>query len=319
MNAAFAKRGWWVLLIAAGAAQAAGPALPDIFAAAPQRLVPAVTVAQMPPNTFLENLVVDRGGRIFVTSHDDGRILRLERGQLLPFARTGGKVAGLALGGAGTVVATGVDSAGMPTVFRVNARGAVTERLPLPDAQFLNGITALGSDRYLVADSYKGAVWWVDLKQRSARVWLQEPLLARADEKSPFPAANGVQRRGSRVWISNTAKQLLLTVDVLPDGSAGPLKVVRERVNIDDFVVQDNGDVIAATHVYNSLISVSPGGEIHVLAGVEQGMTGSTAVALGRSKSDAGYAYVTTNGGMFLPPPSGVGPSKLVRVRLTTH
>jgi hypothetical protein len=125
-----------------------------------------------------------------------------------------------------------------------------------------------------------------------------------------------VQRRGSRVWISNTAKQLLLTVDVLPDGSPGPLKVIRERVNIDDFVVQDSGNVINATHVYNSLIAVSPGGELQVLAGIEQGMTGSTSVALGRSKADAGYAYVTTNGGMFLPPPSGVGPAKLVRVRV---
>jgi hypothetical protein len=40
-----------------------------------QRLMPAITVAQMPPNTFLENLVIDARGRVFVTSHSNGRIL----------------------------------------------------------------------------------------------------------------------------------------------------------------------------------------------------------------------------------------------------
>jgi hypothetical protein len=307
------KNSTLLLLVICGAAQAA---LPDIFTGTPQRLVPATTVAQMPPNTFLENLIVDRGGRVFVSSHDDGRVLRLERGRLVPFARTGGKVAGLALGAAGTLVATGVDGAGVPTVFRIDARGVVTARLPVPGAQFLNGITALDGERFLVADSYKGALWWVDLERGSSRVWLQDALLGRADEKSPFPAANGVQRRGDRVWISNTAKQLLLTVDLRANGSPGLLKVARERVNIDDFVVQDDGTVIATTHVYNSLISVSPDGSMAVLAGADQGMTGSTAVALGRAKADAGHAYVTTNGGMFMPPASGVGPARVVRVRL---
>jgi hypothetical protein len=156
----------------------------------------------------------------------------------------------------------------------------------------------------------------VNLKRGSSQVWLQDALLARADEKSPFPAANGVQRRGSRLWISNTAKQLLLAVDIRADGSPGPLKVLRERVNIDDFVVLRDDTVIATTHVYNSLIRIARDGSLAILAGTEQGMTGSTAVALGRSKADEGHAYVTTNGGMFMPPPSGIGPARLIRVRL---
>jgi hypothetical protein len=303
-----------VLLLVAGSAVQA--ALPDIFSGAMQRLVPASTVAQMPPNTFLENLVVDASGRVFVTSHDDGRILRLTGGRLEPFASTGGKVTGLALGPGGVLIATGIDAASAPTVFSVNARGVITARLPVPGAQFLNGMTAIDADRYLVADSYKGAIWLVDLKRGTSEVWLEDALLSRADEKSPFPAANGVQRRGNRVWISNTAKQLLLTVDILADGSPGPLKVLRERVNIDDFVVLRNDTVVATTHVYNSLVSIANDGTLVVLAGAEQGMTGSTAVAIGRSKADAGYAYVTTNGGMFMPPPSGVQPARLLRVRL---
>lgn len=302
-----------LLLVAAGTAQAA---LPDIFAVAGQRLVPATTVAQMPPNTFLENLVVDGKGRVFVTSHDDGRILRLAGGRLEPFARTGSKVAGLALGRGDALVATGVDPAGAPTVFRIDARGVVTARLPVTGAQFLNGLTAIDADRYLVADSYKGAIWLVDLNRGTSHVWLQDALLSRADEKSPFPAANGVQRRGNRVWISNTAKQLLLTVDIRANGSPGTLRVLHERVNIDDFVVLRDDTVIAATHVYDSLVRIAKDGNVVIVAGAEQGMTGSTAVAVGRTKADAGYAYVTTNGGMFMPPPSGVQPARLVRVLL---
>ena len=43
-------------------------------------------------------------------------------------------------------------------------------------------------------------------------------------------------------------------------------------------------------------------------------MTGSTALAFGRSATDSTSLYVTTNGGMSLPPDTGVEPGRIVRL-----
>jgi hypothetical protein len=56
--------------------------------------------------------------------------------------------------------------------------------LTLPDAVFLNGITPLSGTQYLTADSYRGAIWQIDVAQRRASIWLEHPLLARRSSES---------------------------------------------------------------------------------------------------------------------------------------
>jgi len=65
--------------------------------------------------------------------------------------------------------------------------------------------------------------------------------------------------------------------------------------------------------VYNSVVRITPGGKLTVIAEAGQGVAGSTSAAFG----PGGRAlYVTTNGGMFLPPPGGVGPGRVVRLEV---
>jgi hypothetical protein len=61
---------------------------------------------------------------------------------------------------------------------------------------------------------------------------------------------------------------------------------------------------------YNSVIRISPEKQVTTIAKAEQGVTGSTALAFGRGSS----LYVTTNGGMSFPLPTGVEPAKVVRL-----
>jgi sugar lactone lactonase YvrE len=87
------------------------------------------------------------------------------------------------------------------------------------------------------------------------------------------------------------------------------------NVNLDDFAFDAEGNLYGTTHVYNSVIRISPAKQIVTLATAAQGVTGSTALAFGRI-DDRTSVYITTNGGMSLPLPTGVAPAKVVRLEV---
>ncbi len=294
-------------------AGAGAQGLPPIFESAPKKLVRAQTIAEFPRQTFLENLVVTDGGLV-VTSHEDGRLLRIVPGKAPEtLAALPGKITGVAADGAGGFVVTAFDRAGKATVLRVSATGQVEKTWTPGDAIFLNGIERIAPDRYLIADSYRGVVWLLDTAADRVGLWLQSPLLERRDAQSPLPAANGIRRDGDTVLISNTARMTLVRVPLRPDDSAGEPFVWVEKVNVDDFAVLPDRSILAATHIYNSVVRIDAQGRVEVLAEAAQGATGSTSVALAR---DGRTAYVTTNGGMFLPPAGGVEPGRVIALPL---
>lgn len=287
--------------------------LPPIFESAPKKLVTAQTIAELPRRTFLENLVVTDTGLV-VTSHQDGRLLRIVPGKAPEtLAALPGKIAGVASDGSGGFVVTASDGAGKATVYRVSETGRLEKTWTLGDGVFLNGIERVAPGRYLIADSYRGVVWSLDIAAERIGLWLKSPLLERMDEKSPMPAANGIRRDGDSVLISNTARMTMVRVPLQADGSAGEPSIWVERVNVDDFAVLPDGSILAATHIYNSVVRIDAQGRLEVLAEAPQGVTGSTSVALAR---DGRTAYVTTNGGMFLPPAGGVEPGRVIALQL---
>lgn len=287
--------------------------LPPIFRDTPRQIVRVHTVAEFPKNTFLENLVTTPEGLVF-TSHEDGRLLRVRPGQPpTTIATLPGKVAGVAMDGAGGFVLTGTDKSRQPVVFRVSGSGTLVQTIAVPGGAFLNGIERIDARRYLIADSYAGRIWLLDTTGPRVTTWLESPLLQRQDVDNPIPAANGIRRDGDEIVVSNTARMTLLRIPMHRDGSAGEPVVWKERVNVDDFLVLPDRSLVAATHVYDSVIRIDAKGAVQVLAERAQGMTGSTAVALA---ADGRSVYVTTNGGMFLPPPTGVLPARILRLEL---
>lgn len=291
--------------------------LPPIYAKTPLRVVPHEIVASLPVNTFLENLAIAPDGTLFITNHEVGDILQFVPGdQPQIFASTAGKVTGITFMPNGDLLLTGWEQAGTSVIWGITSTGQVTIRTTLSEAQFLNGITPLTADQYLTADSYRGVIWQFDAATDRATVWLEHALLARSNSTTPFPAANGIKRFGDTLYVSNTEKMLLLQIPIQADGAAGEPSVFLESTNIDDFAFDQTGNLYAATHIYNSVIKISPTGETVVIAEAEQGVIGSTAVAFGRQASDQTSLYVVTNGGMFLPPPGGVMPAHVVRLEV---
>jgi putative intracellular protease/amidase/sugar lactone lactonase YvrE len=289
--------------------------LPAIFDRTPEAIVLSQVVAEFPVNTFLENIVIDEQGIIFVTSYEEGKIYQVGLdGQYKEFAAIEGNVAGLAIDPDGLLVA-GSHKGTTPTIFRVNSAGTVETLITLPEAIFLNGMTHLEGSRYLVADSYKGAIWEIDVNTKTANIWLEDSLLARSDTSNPFPAVNGIKFYNNAVFASNTQRQILIRIPITENSTPGRPEVFLSNVNVDDFAFDVHGNLYGTTHVYNSVIRVSPERDITTIATAEQGVAGSTALAFGRGNHNT-YLYVTTNGGMSLPLPGGVEPAKVVKLHV---
>jgi hypothetical protein len=117
------------------------------------------------------------------------------------------------------------------------------------------------------------------------------------------------------VYASNTAKQLLIKIPVI-DGNAGKPEVVKREIGLDDFDFDSSGNLYGATHVYNSLVKGAPDGKVTIIGEIDQGMAGSTAVAV-RTISGQSELFVTTNGGMSMPPEGGIQSGKVINVKLS--
>jgi len=288
--------------------------LPPIYADDPVEVVPRQAIATFPANTFLESIAVAPDGTLFISSHEDGKILRLmPGGGPTVFASIPGKATGLAFTDTGMLLVTAWDTDNVPTIFQLDREGNAAPLMTLPDAVFLNGLTQLEGDRYLVADSYRGAIWEIDIMAQSARIWLEDPLLARQGSDRPTPGVNGLKIFDGTLYASNSDKAHLVKIPIQPDGTAGAPSLFLEGVQIDDFAFDGDGNLYGATHVYNSVIRVDPQGGITTLA---EDIVGSTAVAFGRSPADQAVLYVVTNGGMFFPPPTGVVPAEVARLEV---
>lgn len=70
---------------------------------------------------------------------------------------------------------------------------------------------------------------------------------------------------------------------------------------VDDFAFAEDGILYIATHPTNTVIALCRDGSRRVIAGAEQGVIGSTAVAFGIG-TDRNHLYVVGNGGVFAPP-----------------
>jgi len=298
-------------------AAANSQSLPPIFADAPTRLVPARTVAQFPVATFLENIAVDDQGNIFVTSLEEGKIYKVTPdGEKSVLAQLDGQVAGLAFDRKGDLLVTGWAGGDTPAVFRVSPAGEVETLATVDGAVFLNGIIHLAGDRFLIADSYRGAIWEFDESNKSYRVWVEDEALARSDAQNPFPGVNGLKVFGNALYATNTERQQLLRIPIEQGGSAGKPQVLCEGINGDDFAIDTTGTLYITTHVYNSVVRVTQDCDVTVLAGGDEGVTGSTALVFGRDEDDLQAVFVVTNGGMSLPPEGGVQPAKVVRLEV---
>lgn len=291
--------------------------LPPLFTDTPEAIVPTEVIAEFPVGTFLENIAIDKDGNLFVTSLEEGKVYRVtQSGEVSTLVTIEGQVAGISFDNAGDLIISGQDSQSVPSVFRVSKTGELLGSTTVDGAVFLNGVTPLRGDTFLIADSYRGAIWTFDIGANTYDIWLEDEALARPNPENPFPAVNGLKVFGNTLYATNTQRQTLLRIPILADGAAGEPGVFAENINGDDFALDEDGNLYVTTHVYNSVVRVDAVGDVTVIAEADEGVTGSTALAFRPDAQNARAVFVVTNGGMSLPPPGGVQPAKVVRLEV---
>jgi len=302
-------------LMTASATNAQGPQAPSS-----SKTVSAKILKAFPVKTFLESIVSTPDGSFLVSSYPDGKIYRIDsHGESKLFAQIDGTIAGLVFQCPGDLLVNGWAGGKEPAVFKVSKAGKPELLLKLDGGIFPNGWSHLKGSRFLLADSFKGVIWEVDVAKKTARVWLQDELLSRVDDKSEIPGVNGLKIFADSLYASNGQRQMLLRIPLTPEREAKTPQVFVKDLIIDDFAFDTQGNLYGATHMHNSVVRVSPKGEVTTLAGIDQGLAGSTAVAFGRGHNDSDSIFVTTNGGMSLPPPGGVQPGRVVRLKVGEH
>lgn len=289
--------------------------LPPIFAETIREIVPNKTIAEFPVNTFLENIAVNKKGDLFITSLEDGKIHRISSdGAKSEFAKINGKIAGLAFDKKENLIVSGWASGTIPSIFIVSKKGKLESSTPIAGAIFLNGVTLLKDNKFLIADSYKGTIWEFDAKTKTAKVWLENEMFARSNEKNPFPAVNGLKIFKNVLYATNTERQQILRIPIMSNGSAGKPEIWIEKINGDDFAFDLSGNLFVTTHVYNSVLKIMPNGKTTVIA--ENGnVIGDTSLAFGSGKNK-NTLFVVTNGGISLPPKEGVQTAKVVKIEI---
>jgi hypothetical protein len=289
------------------------PELPPLYQNVPVELAPARQLTSFPVNTFIENIVITFDGTLFVSNHEAGQVVRVSRnGTQTIHATWSGKIAALATTNDGNLVVTAWNDSGIPVLLQVSSEGTMELLATLPEAIFLNGITRLQGERYLLADSFRGAIWEFDLRDRTSKIWLEHALLGRNNPESQVPAVNGLKLFDGNLYASNTEQQLILKIVVDASGNPGEPEVWVKNNNIDDFAFDVDGNLYGATHIFNSVVKITPDGKTTTIATAEQGVIGSTAIAFGRTDEDSTCIYIVGNGGMFLPPPTGIVPASVV-------
>jgi sugar lactone lactonase YvrE len=282
---------------------------------APNELRPSRILATFPANTFLENIIAAPSGDLYADSYPDGIVYRVKPdGTYAVFCRTGGKIAGIQAGPNNGFVVSGWSAEGKACVFEVASDGTVTKQVVLDGGMFPNGIELVGRNRYLIADSYAGLIWDFDLASHSAKIWLKDAAFGRANEKDGTPAINGIRKHGSYLYISNTNAHTFMRLKLdRKSNPTGPIETLATNV---DFAIDGSGNVYATTHVLNSVQKLTPDGRLTTIAGLDQGLAGSTSAFFGTAKGQRNRLFVVTNGGLSMPPPGGAQPAKVVEIQI---
>ena len=190
----------------------------------------------------------------------------------------------------------------------------------LPGASLLNGVAFARpqSNNLLVADSFRGLIWNVDIHDGSVGVTLNSSSTKGPTKSGPtFTGVNGIKEQNGTLYWTNTGANALYKVPIDKHGNiakgAEPT-IVAANLTCDDLVIDSDGTAYVAGPL-DIITRVSPSSEKRVIAGIfnstESGLVGPTAVRFGRLVSDSRSLYITTNGGLGQGAPGTAGLSRI--------
>ncbi|KAJ6150710.1 hypothetical protein N7470_007304 [Penicillium chermesinum] len=200
---------------------------------------------------------------------------------------------------------------------RVSAGPAASVIAAVPEAQALNGMTTFTkeSNLVLIADSPIGAVWKVDIKSGEYKVALNDTAMTPA-EGVPLPlGVNGLKVLNGYMYFSSTTRMQYGRVKLNDDGTAaGDFEIIASGFLPDNLDIAKDGTAYIATDPQNSVVRVTPSGQISLVAGgqLSTKIPGATSCRL---TDDEKTLYVGTSGGQVAPVlGTFMEPAKIVQI-----
>ncbi|MEM9452644.1 MAG: hypothetical protein AAGF11_00595 [Myxococcota bacterium] len=285
---------------------------PEPTRSEPAEVASAPTVLErFEPGSFLESVERDGDGNTYVT------VLGPQGGDIIQITPDGERrsLAQYPAGAIGTVVLDAEgrlfgtmgsfeDPEAPRGIVRVDPDGTLVTEVELPVGSAPNGITADTRGNLYVADSFLGVVWRRVPGADEAQRWAEGDLLAVLPDMG-FPGPNGIKVFEGEVYVSNPSQGTIVRIPIQGDGSAGEPVVHAVDAPADDFALDIEGNLYATTHPFNTLLVVSPQGDVRTLLTSEDGMWGPTAAIFGERSGEQTRLYIVTDGNMFaqlLPP-----------------
>ncbi|KNG47824.1 six-bladed beta-propeller -like protein [Stemphylium lycopersici] len=287
----------------------------------------AHTVFQFDNGTWLENIAVRSNGNLLVTLID-----RPELYQIDPFHNTATLVTNLEdeadalsllgitemapdvfvfIAGNFSIARAASDPASY-SIWQVDFnRGGKCEKVSviekLPEASFLNGMTALNRQEgtVLISDSVRGLVWRLNVWTGKYEVVLQDETMVPAEGTRLVLGINGIRIFNGYLYYVNALRGLFcrVPIDLYTGKASGPYEVLETDLPGDDFAMSADGVAYVTENGGNSLERVGADGSRSLIAGGLNSTTvaGATSAAFGRKWWDRGVVYVTTSGGQAAP------------------
>ncbi|KAJ5772740.1 hypothetical protein N7457_007636 [Penicillium paradoxum] len=198
-------------------------------------------------------------------------------------------------------------------------QASVSEIAALPEALALNGMATFPGDPNLVliADSPKGAIWKVNTKTGDYGVALDDPTMLPAEGQGLPLGVNSLTVLGQYVYYTSTTRMEYCRVKV--DQEANPIgdfEVIASGFLPDNVEVTEDGTAYIPTGPQNSVVRISPSGQIALVAGgqISTQLAGPSSVRLSKDRQTL---YVGTNGGLIAPVlGSFIEPGKIVKISL---
>ena len=283
--------------------------------------VRVVVAFDLDKGEIAEGVAVDSTGDLYTGISAQGRMLKVPGGIGEP--ETFAVLEGLQEGDFG-FVGHAVDASGdvytaamsmnpeVNGVWRFDAATGEGEHIAGTEGMAMPNAIDFGEDGTMyVSDTIMGAVWHAPAGA-PAQPWVVDPLLLGTNETPlPFPiGANGVDVVDGTVYVGVTEQSSVVAIPINEDGSAGEPSVFLELegVFVDGIVFDTNGDLYVADPPAHTLWKVTPDGSIDVVADVDDGLDGTSSVALWTDPDGQKTAYVS-NQSVGIGTPLQHGPS----------
>ncbi|KAH7311062.1 hypothetical protein BKA65DRAFT_370396, partial [Rhexocercosporidium sp. MPI-PUGE-AT-0058] len=266
---------------------------------------------------YAENLAVRSNGKVLVTIIGAPEIWQIDpvtsTGELLYTFPTGVFYGNCTLGiteYAPDIFAIAVGNFNIPSVSGVEGSWAIWSLdlsfgrvdvnmiTDIAPAVFLNGLTSLAPDEngnfLLVADSYLGLIYRVDVVEGTWTIFLDDPLLKRNTTAAIQIGVNGIRvyddsLSGRYLYFDNSGQapmfaRVRVSGDLTADGSveviatAATFPVNTQYYGYDDFAFDVNGDAWLATNPSRSIVKFdSDSGQVVKAGGLnDETLTGCT-------------------------------------------